>query len=218
MDSDEDAERAFKNGDTGRDEGIELEKVCDADQRRGRGPWRRGRAGSTSGVAARIGSRGVVVGDGGSEVTALAERVGDALEASGRTVGVVESLTGGLLVQALARVEGSGSWLRGGIVAYATSVKRELLEITAQSVVSRQAAEQLAAGGRVRLGASVAVAVTGVAGPGPQDGEPPGTVWIGVDDGSAVTAELLQVDGRPEDICAQTVRAALFGLLGALER
>jgi nicotinamide-nucleotide amidase len=71
----------------------------------------------------------------------------------------------------------------GGVVAYASSVKKDLLGVTAEKVVSRQAAEEVATGARFRLGADVAVAVTGVAGPDRQDGEPPGTVWIGVDDG-----------------------------------
>jgi nicotinamide-nucleotide amidase len=145
-----------------------------------------------------------------------ADDVAEALRGKRLTVGVAESLTGGLLVQALARVEGSGEWLRGGVVAYATAVKRELLGITADKVVSREAAEQMATAARTALGASIAVAVTGAAGPDGQDGEPPGTVWIGIDDGVHARAELLEAHGSPVDICAQTVDAALRLLAGAI--
>jgi PncC family amidohydrolase len=140
---------------------------------------------------------------------ALAERLGALLDERGCSIAVAESLTGGLLVQALARVEGSGEWLLGGVVAYASSVKHELLGVRAEKVVSRRAAEEMASGARGRLGADIAVAVTGVAGPDPQDGEPPGTVWIGVDDGTTSTAELFTTTGDPEEICRRTVAAAL---------
>ena len=64
-------------------------------------------------------------------------------------------------------------------------MKRRVLGVTAPKVVSRRAAEEMASGVRAALGADIAVAVTGVGGPDEQDGEPPGTVWIGVDDGTA---------------------------------
>ena len=66
------------------------------------------------------------------------------------------------------------------------------------------------------LGADIAVAVTGVAGPDPQDGRPPGEVWIGLDDGHAVHAVLLQAAGTPEEICEQTVVEALRNVVGML--
>ena len=147
---------------------------------------------------------------------AAAEELGRLLESRGATIAVAESLTGGLLVQALARVQGSGGWLHGGVVAYAESVKRDLLGVTADKVVSEECAAQMASGVRDRLGADVAVAVTGVAGPDRQDGEPPGTVWIGIDAGSGATATLLQAAGEPTDICAQTVVEALLRTCAAL--
>jgi nicotinamide-nucleotide amidase len=131
---------------------------------------------------------------------------------------VAESLTGGLLVQDMARTEGSAEWLRGGVVAYASEVKRDLLGVEASKVVSRAAAEQMAAGVRDALGADVAVAVTGVGGPDPQDGEAPGTVWIGVSDGGEPTAQLLRAVGGPEDICQQTIDAAIERLLTMLSQ
>jgi nicotinamide-nucleotide amidase len=148
--------------------------------------------------------------------SAMAEEVGRLLLDRGRWIGVSESLTGGLLVQALARVEGSGDWLTGGVVAYASTVKRDLLGVTAYKVVSRKSAMEMASGARRRLGADVAVSVTGVAGPDPQDGEPPGTVWIGLDDGLSVTAEPFITSGSASEVCAQTVSEALRRVVGAL--
>ena len=151
-----------------------------------------------------------------TDTDALAEELGDVLSRRGARVAVAESLTGGLLVQALAKVQGSGEWLAGSIVAYASDVKHDLLGVTADKVVSREAAAQMAAGARDRLGADVAVSVTGVAGPAPQDDEPPGTVWIGADDGTSATATLFTTSGSPEDICMQTVAAAIRHLLDRL--
>jgi PncC family amidohydrolase len=144
-------------------------------------------------------------------------RLGRILTRRTQTLAVAESLTGGLLVQMLARTEGSGDWLRGGVVAYASEVKHDLLGVTAAKVVSAAAAQQMARGALDVLGADVAVAVTGVAGPDPQDGEPPGTVWVGLADGEGATADLLQTSGGPEEICQQTIDAAIDRLLARLE-
>ena len=94
-----------------------------------------------------------------------AEQLGELLEETQQSIGVAESLTGGLLVQALARLEGSGAWLTGGVVAYQRSVKHELLEVSADKVVSAEAAGEMASAVRGRFGCDVGMAVTGVAGP-----------------------------------------------------
>jgi nicotinamide-nucleotide amidase len=138
-----------------------------------------------------------------------AETVGLLLSDRGASIAVAESLTGGLLVQALARVEGSGEWLTGGVVAYSEDVKRALLGVTAEKVVSQRCAEEMATGVRHQLHADVAVSVTGVAGPDSQDGQPPGTVWIGLDDGETSSARLFTTNGSPVEICAATVSEAL---------
>jgi PncC family amidohydrolase len=96
------------------------------------------------------------------------------------TVAVAESLTGGMLSTRFAQAPGASEWFRGGIVAYATEVKHDLLGIRPGPVVSRQAAIDMVDGVSKLLDASVAIAVTGVGGPGPQDDQPPGTVWVGV--------------------------------------
>ena len=139
----------------------------------------------------------------------IATALGRGLSARRASIAVAESLTGGLLVQAMARTEGSGAWLAGGVVAYSTSVKRRALGVTADKVVSRRAAEEMASGVRSALGAHISVAVTGVGGPDEQDGEPPGTLWIGVDDGTAPSATLVNTAGTPSEICAAAVLEAL---------
>jgi len=105
-----------------------------------------------------------------------ADQVGAALKRSGRTLAVAESLTGGLLASVFARASGSSEWFRGGVVAYSSAVKHDLLDVPEGPVVSAAAARAMASGAGRLLGADVAVAVTGVGGPGQQDGEPPGTV------------------------------------------
>ena len=143
-----------------------------------------------------------VENDGQFEV----HRLGELLERSGRSIGVAESLTGGLLVQALARQVGSGEWLAGGIVAYQRSVKHDLLGVRVNKVVSRQAAAEMATSVRQRLGCDVGLAVTGVAGPDWQDGERPGTVWIAVDLGNGAVTALVHVESEdPGEICCLAV-------------
>ena len=146
----------------------------------------------------------------------MANEVGPLVHERGWTVAVAESLTGGLLVQALAKVEGSGDWLAGGIVAYSRDVKHHVLGVTSEKVVSAAAAAEMATGVRALLGADAAIAVTGVAGPDPQDGEPPGTVWLAVDVGDGSSSTLLRTGGTPEEICGDAVAGSLRLLVDAL--
>jgi competence/damage-inducible protein CinA-like protein len=104
----------------------------------------------------------------------------DALRKRGWTLGLAESLTGGLVGSRLVSVDGVSEVFRGSITSYATEVKRTVLGVTAEKVVSDECARQMAEGARRVLGADVGIAVTGVAGPDPQDGEPPGTVHFGL--------------------------------------
>jgi nicotinamide-nucleotide amidase len=139
-----------------------------------------------------------------------ADLVGAALKHRGRTLAVAESLTGGLLASAFARASGSSEWFRGGIVAYSSEVKYDLLHVPGGPVVSEAAAVAMARGAGRLLEADVAVAVTGVGGPDPQNGEPPGTVWVATWPDRLGDAVLLRLSGSPESICeqvcAETVR------------
>jgi nicotinamide-nucleotide amidase len=105
--------------------------------------------------------------------------------ARGATVAVAESVTGGLVGAALTEVPGSSAVFAGGVTVYATELKAKLLGVdpdllAARGAVDAEVARQLAAGVRARLGTTYGVATTGVAGPDPQDGNPPGTVHVAV--------------------------------------
>ena len=129
-----------------------------------------------------------VVGDlvFGVDADTMESVVLDMLRSRGATLGVAESVTGGLIAGRLTNVPGSSTVFRGGVVSYASDVKFDVLGVTPGPVVSEEAAVQMAEGARRVLGSSVALAVTGVAGPDEQDGRPVGTLCIGVvlEDGS----------------------------------
>ncbi|HEX9504398.1 MAG TPA: competence/damage-inducible protein A [Acidimicrobiia bacterium] len=101
-------------------------------------------------------------------------------EARGWSLGVAESLTGGFIGARLANVPGASRTFRGSIASYATEVKRSVLGVAAERVVSEDAVKQMALGVQRVLGADVAIAVTGVAGPDEMEGQPVGTVWYGI--------------------------------------
>ena len=103
-----------------------------------------------------------------------------ALAAHGLTLGVAESLTAGLIGSRIGAVPGASATFRGSIVSYATDVKRSLLGVTAERVVSEECAREMAVGAQRVLGADVGIAATGVAGPDEQDGEPVGTVCFAI--------------------------------------
>jgi nicotinamide-nucleotide amidase len=147
-----------------------------------------------------------------------ADLVGAALRYRGHTLAVAESLTGGLLASAFARAPGASEWLRGGIVAYASPVKHDLLDVPSGPVVSKAAAVAMARGAARLLGADVALAVTGVGGPGSQDGEPPGTVWAATWPEALGEAVLLRLSGSPESICDQVCSHTVRMLRERLER
>lgn len=96
------------------------------------------------------------------------------------TLGVAESLTGGLIASRLVDVPGASAWFRGGVVAYDSAVKRSLLDVPDGPVVSEKAAVAMAEGACRALGAAVGLGITGVAGPDPQEGIEPGTVFVGL--------------------------------------
>lgn len=148
--------------------------------------------------------------------TAAAEKVAEAAKALGARVAVAESLTGGQLSAALAAASDASGWYAGGVTAYQSEVKYELLDVPVGPVVSETAARAMAEGVARLTRATHAVAVTGVGGPDAQDGQPPGTVWLGVHAHGTTTAERLMIPGDPTEVCGGTVRAALDALLAAL--
>jgi nicotinamide-nucleotide amidase len=110
------------------------------------------------------------------------EAIEDAVASSlgGLTLGLAESLTGGLVASRLVNVVGASAWFRGSVVSYASEVKYDVLGVPEGPVVSEDAARSMAEGARRVLGSDVGLAITGVAGPDPQDGEGPGTVYVGL--------------------------------------
>ena len=132
----------------------------------------------------------------------MEDAVGHLLRAQGLTLAVAESLTGGLVGSRLTNVIGASEWFRGCVVSYASEVKYDVLEVPEGPVVSEEAAKAMALGVRKLLRADVGISVTGVAGPAEQDGQPPGTVYIGMalpGEGDA-EARLLRMPGDRERV------------------
>ncbi|MGW5241307.1 CinA family protein [Monashia sp. NPDC004114] len=142
------------------------------------------------------------------------------LTAVGQTIACAESLTAGLVAATIADTPGASLVLRGGVVAYAAEVKTDLLGVPAEllaqvGTVDPAVAISMAEGCRARLGATWGVATTGVAGPGPSEGKPAGTVHIAVAGPSGTVTRALELNGTRAQIRAATV-AAVLGL--ALEQ
>lgn len=145
------------------------------------------------------------------------------LEERGETLALMESCTGGLVASLITDTPGSSTAFRGGIVSYATDIKQqfgvpaEVLE--AHGAVSVETARAMAQAARERLGASVGVGVTGVAGPDPQEGKPVGEVHIAVATSSGVRDTSQQWRGSRTDIKNRAAQTALnllrLTLLGA---
>jgi nicotinamide-nucleotide amidase len=144
----------------------------------------------------------------------LAARVAELLD--GRTITTAESCTAGRLAEVLASVDRATDFFRGGIVAYQEWVKRDLLGVTASSVLSPEAAAQMAIGAARLMRAEVAVSTTGVAGGEGQEDTPPGTVYIATSVNQRVTALEHHFDGTPEQVCDMARHQALLDLIDAL--
>jgi nicotinamide-nucleotide amidase len=154
-------------------------------------------------------------------VVALAADAIGLLAGRGLTIAVAESLTGGLVAAALTSVPGSSTVFRGGIVAYATDLKASLLHVPsglleAHGAVHPEVAAAMARGVRDRLGSSVGLATTGVAGPGPAEGKPAGTVFVAVDGPFGAAGAGLQLAGGRAEVREESVGAVLSMLVSAL--
>ncbi|MGH9049425.1 MAG: competence/damage-inducible protein A [Acidimicrobiia bacterium] len=137
----------------------------------------------------------------------------DQLRKRGLTLGVAESITGGLVAARIVNTPGSSDVFRGGVVAYMTDVKRSVLRVTADSVVSDECAREMAAAARRVTDADVGIGVTGVAGPAEQDGQPAGTVFFGLAVGEhAPEAVGTRLPGQ-RDMVRQFATISLLNLL-----
>ena len=145
------------------------------------------------------------------------------LTAAGQTVAVAESLTAGLVGAALTEVAGSSAVFRGGLLVYATDLKASLAGVPQalldeHGAVSARTAEALAEGVRVRLGATYGLALTGVAGPDPQEGHPPGTLHIAVAGPDRTVSRSLRLPGERARVRLLAVTAGLDLLRRQLSR
>jgi len=135
---------------------------------------------------------------------------------SGRSIATAESCTAGRIAESLASVDKAVEFLRGGLVAYQDRVKRSFLGVTAASTLSSEAAAQMALGACRMFESEVAVATTGVAGDEPEDGVPPGTVFIATAVDGVVQVHRYRYEADPPTVCDHARHQALVDLQNAL--
>lgn len=160
-------------------------------------------------------------GVAGPDARELAEEILRLLAAADWTVAVAESLTGGLVAAALTDIPGSSRAFRGGIVAYATELKTRMLGVDSRMLaaygpVYAPVAVAMANGVRERLGVTIGVATTGVAGPDPADGFPPGTVHVAVSLADDTVVRTMALPGNRDEVRRLAVERVLGLLLGRL--
>jgi nicotinamide-nucleotide amidase len=154
----------------------------------------------------------------GVDEETMEDAIASRLLERGLTLGVAESVTGGLIASRLVNIAGASKWFRGGVVSYASEVKFDLLGVAPGPVVSGDAAKAMATGVRRVLGSDIGLSVTGVAGPEEQDGQPAGTVFVGIAIGDDVEEVALRLPGDRPRIRSYSAISALDALRRALDR
>lgn len=139
------------------------------------------------------------------------------LRKRGLTLALAESVTGGLVSGRLTQIAGASDVFRGAVVSYASDVKHDVLHVSPGPVVSETAAAQMAQGAKELLGADVGLALTGVAGPDQQDGQPVGTLCVAVvlPDGQVHT-KTFALPGQREQMRQMSVISSLDMLRGLI--
>lgn len=155
----------------------------------------------------------------------LATQVGAALKAQGMMLATAESCTGGGVASAVTEIAGSSAWFERGFVTYANQAKVEMLGVAVDTLtrfgaVSEATVREMVAGALQHSQAQIALAVSGIAGPGGGSLEKPvGTVWFAWSiKGEVSVTRLHQLAGSRAEIRAQAVRIALQGVLELLDR
>ncbi|MBX3675210.1 MAG: nicotinamide-nucleotide amidohydrolase family protein [Burkholderiales bacterium] len=160
-----------------------------------------------------------------TEIDELSARVGEACRRAGLTVATAESCTGGGVAEAVTRTAGSSAWFDRGFIAYANTAKVDLLGVRQETLgthgaVSEAVAREMALGALHQSDADLAVAVTGVAGPGGGTAtKPVGLVWFAwASLGGTVESRFEIFGGDRAAVRDQAVREALKGLLDLASR
>lgn len=159
-----------------------------------------------------------------TETTNTVSALGAALQQRGWMMASAESCTGGLLAAACTDVAGSSAWFERGFVTYSNAAKTELLGvpaelIAAQGAVSEAVVRAMASGAAQRAGVPVAVASTGIAGPGGGSAaKPVGTVWLGWSVAGQVFARCHHFAGERSAVRQQAVVQALTHVLAQLQQ
>lgn len=154
-----------------------------------------------------------------AELGVLARDVGQRLQQAALQLVSAESCSGGWIAKAMTDVAGSSAFFDCGMVVYSYEAKQRLLGVRAHTLeqfgaVSRETVLEMVSGALINSGAGMAVAVTGIAGPGGGSlDKPVGSVWIGWKQrGGYARAQLFQFDGDRDAIRRQTVQQALTGI------
>lgn len=155
----------------------------------------------------------------------LASAVGEQLKANRAMLVTAESCTGGWIAKMVTDIPGCSEWFDCGVAAYSYEAKQALLGVRAETLVehgavSEETCLEMVSGALIASGGNVAVAVTGIAGPGGGGVDKPvGTVWIGWKRrGGYPRAQLFHFAGDREAVRRQTVAQALLGILKMLTR
>lgn len=145
------------------------------------------------------------------------DRIADLARTQHRTIGIAESLTCGRISTRLGAGPEASQWFRGAVVAYDKDVKFEVLGVTEGPVVTDSCARQMAVGVRRLLRADIGLGVTGVGGPGSEEGRPAGTVHLALASIRGVRSRELHVPGAPQEVLAAVTSLALDELVQELE-
>jgi nicotinamide-nucleotide amidase len=153
----------------------------------------------------------------------LSRQLGEVLQARGLTLVTAESCTGGWIAKCVTDIPGSSGWLDRGFVTYSNAAKEDMLGVEPGTLdihgaVSEQTVREMVLGALANSPAEVAVAVSGIAGPGGGTPDKPvGTVWLAwAIRGGAQAARRVRFDGDRELVRRRTVEAALAGLIELL--
>lgn len=158
-----------------------------------------------------------------ADLQTLSIEVGAALKAAGAVLATAESCTGGWVAEIVTATAGSSAWFDCGFVTYSNAAKQRMLGVPeatlkAHGAVSEQVAQAMARGALAHSGATAALSITGIAGPGGAvPGKPVGTVCFGWARGDHTYTERLVFQGDRQAVREQTIRHALQGLLRFIE-